>query len=80
MMAALLPAMVFGLSGCVVGAVASTAVGIATLPVRAAGYTADKLTTSQAESDRNYGRKMRKEDERRAKEERKRRKRERDRD
>lgn len=78
MMTALLPAMAAGLSGCVVGAVASTAVGVATLPVRAAGYTADKLTTSQSEADRNYGRKMRKEDERRAREERKRRKHQRD--
>jgi hypothetical protein len=57
------------LTGCV-----RTVGTIVTAPVRAASWTVDKATTSQSESDRNYGRKMRKEDEKRAREERKRRK------
>lgn len=44
------------------GCLARTAVDVVTLPVRAAGQTADWLTTSQEESDRNYGRKMRKQE------------------
>jgi hypothetical protein len=44
------------LSGCV----ARTAANIVTLPVRTAGYGYDKMTTSQAEADRNRGREMRK--------------------
>ena len=43
------------LSGCV----ASTAWKVATAPVKVAGKVADWTTTSQSESDRNYGRKMR---------------------
>ncbi len=42
------------------GCLARTAVNVATVPFRAAGQTADWLTTSQDESDRNYGRKVRK--------------------
>jgi hypothetical protein len=60
----LLPA---ALSGCVVGTVAKTAVTAVTLPVKAASYGVDKLTTSQAEADRNAGRKLRKQDEDRGK-------------
>lgn len=41
------------------GCVAKTAFDIATMPVKAAGQAADWATTSQDESDRNYGRKMR---------------------
>lgn len=41
---------------------ARTAVDVATLPVRAASQTADWLTTSQDEADRNRGRKMRKQE------------------
>jgi len=70
----LLPLMGLSLSGCVVGAVAGTAVAVVTAPVKAVGYTADKLTTSQAEADRNYGRKMRKKEEREGREMRKRQK------
>lgn len=43
------------LSGCV-----STAAHLVTAPVRAAGWTVDKMTTSQAEADRNRGRRDRK--------------------
>lgn len=58
------------LSGCLV----RTAADVATAPVRAVGWTADKLTTSQSEADEKRGREMRKQDERRAKEERRRQK------
>lgn len=51
------------LTGCV-----STAKHIVTAPVHAAGWTVDKMTTSQAEADRNRGRQARKEDERARKE------------
>jgi hypothetical protein len=57
------------LTGCV-----RTVGSIVTAPVRAASWTVDKATTSQSEADRNYGRKMRKEEEKRGREERKRRK------
>ena len=59
----LLPALALSLQGCVVGKVAGAAVDVATAPVKAAGYAADKLTTSQAEADRNYGKKYRKAEE-----------------
>jgi len=55
------------LSGCVVETVAKTAVTAVTLPVKAASYGVDKLTTSQSEADRNAGRKLRKQDEERGK-------------
>ena len=61
------------------GCVAKTVVGVATAPVKVAGKVADWTTTSQDESDRNYGRKMRKQEARdgkQAKEEAKRRERE----
>jgi hypothetical protein len=58
----LLPA---ALSGCVVGTVAKTAVDVVTLPVKAASAGVDAVTTSQAEADRNAGRRLRKEDEER---------------
>jgi hypothetical protein len=51
-------------SGCVV----KTAVNVATLPVRAGAKVVDWTTTSKSESDRNYGRKMRKEEEREGRE------------
>jgi PBP1b-binding outer membrane lipoprotein LpoB len=44
----------FALSGCI-----STAASIVTAPVRVVGRVADMATTSQDESDRNLGRKMR---------------------
>lgn len=46
------------------GCLAKTAFDVATLPVKAAGKAVDWTTTSQSESDRNYGRKMRKQEER----------------
>lgn len=56
------------------GCLARTALDVATMPVKAAGWTADKLTTSQREADEKRGRELRQQDERLAKEERKRRK------
>ena len=52
------------LSGCVVGTVASTAVDVATLPVKVATKGVDLATTSQAEADQKRGRDMRKLEER----------------
>ncbi len=52
------------LSGCV----ARAAYNVVTAPVKAVGWTADKLTTSQAEADEKRGRELRKEDERRGRE------------
>ena len=52
------------LSGCVVNTVAKTAVGVATLPFKVAGAAVDAATTSQAEADRNAGRKLREQEER----------------
>ena len=60
------------LGGCVVGTIASTAVDIATLPVKVAAAGVDAATTSQAEADEKRGRELRKADEQRAREERKR--------
>lgn len=71
-----LPALIPLLAG---GCVAKTVVGVATAPVKVAGKVADWTTTSQDESDRNYGRKMRKQEAaegKQAKEEAKRRERE----
>ncbi len=57
------------------GCVAKTAWDVATLPVKAAavpvkagGKVVDWTTTSQAEADRNYGRKMRKQEQREGRE------------
>ena len=50
------------------GCIAKTAVGVATLPVKAGAKVVDWTTTSQAEADRNAGRKMRKEEEREGRE------------
>lgn len=55
----LVPALLLPLGGCV-----STASHIVMAPVHAAGWTVDKMTTSQAEADRNRGRRERKQDER----------------
>jgi hypothetical protein len=54
------------LAGCI-----STAASIVTAPVRAAGWTVDKMTTSQSEADRNRGRRERKAEEKQRKEDRK---------
>jgi hypothetical protein len=51
------------LSGCV----ARAAYDVATLPIRAGSQVVDWTTTSRDEADRNYGRKMRKQKKREAK-------------
>jgi len=53
------------------GCIAKTALDVATLPVRAGAQAADWATTSQDEADRNYGRHMRKQEAREAKEQKK---------
>lgn len=58
------PAMMLVLPGCI----AKTAVDVVTMPVRAGAKAADWATTSQDEADRNYGRKMRKQEAREARE------------
>ena len=55
------------LSGCVVGAVASTAVDVVTLPVKALSAGVDAVTTSQSERDEKLGKELRKPDEERGK-------------
>lgn len=47
------------LGGCVVGTIASTAVDVASLPVKVASAGIDAVTTSQAEADRKRGRELR---------------------
>ncbi|HEX8301258.1 hypothetical protein [Sphingomonas sp.] len=42
------------------GCIAKTIVDVVTLPVKVGSQAADWATTSQEESDRNYGREMRK--------------------
>jgi hypothetical protein len=54
--------LVAALSGCV----ARTAYNVATLPIRAGSQVVDWTTTSRDEADRNYGRKMRKQQKREA--------------
>ncbi len=56
------------LSGCVVGTIASTAVDVATLPVKAVSAGVDAATTSQSEADEKRGRALRREEERRGRE------------
>lgn len=58
------PALLLLLPGCI----ARTAANIVTAPVRAGSQVVDWSTTSQEESDRNYGRKMRKQEAREARE------------
>ena len=55
------------LSGCVVGTIASTAVDVVTLPVKAASAGVDAVTTSQSEADQKRGRAVRRDEERRGK-------------
>jgi hypothetical protein len=50
------------------GCVAKTVWDVATLPVKAGSQVVDWTTTSQEESDRNYGRKMREKEAREGKE------------
>lgn len=58
------PLMLAMLPGCV----AKTALDVVTLPVRAGGQVVDWTTTSQDEADRNYGKKMRKQEAREGRE------------
>jgi len=53
------------LGGCVVGTVASTAVDVVTLPVKAVSAGVDAVTTSPSERDEKLGRELRKQDEER---------------
>lgn len=65
----LLPVLLaLALSGCVVGTIASTAVDVATLPVKVVSAGVDAATTSQSEADQRRGRELRKEEERRGRE------------
>jgi hypothetical protein len=53
------------LGGCVVGAVANTAVDVVTLPVQVVSAGVDAATTSQSEADEKRGRDLRKQEEER---------------
>lgn len=53
------------LSGCIVGTVASTAVDVVSLPVKAVSRGVDAVTTSQKEADEKRGKEARKADEER---------------
>lgn len=53
------------------GCLAKAVVDVATLPVKAGAKAVDWTTTSQEESDRNYGRKMREKEAKEGKERRK---------
>lgn len=57
------PLMMLALPGCV-----RTVASVVTAPVRAGAQVVDWSTTSQEEADRNYGRKMRKQEAREGKE------------
>ncbi|WP_203309654.1 MULTISPECIES: hypothetical protein [Sphingomonas] len=59
----LLPLLGLATSGCI-----STATTIVKAPFQVAGKAIDWTTTSQSESDRNYGRKMRKQEAREGRE------------
>ena len=50
------------------GCVAKTAFDVVTLPVKATSKVVDWTTTSQSESDRNYGKRMREAEEREGRE------------
>ena len=60
LLSALLP---LASAGCV-----STVAHVVTAPVRAAGQVVDWTTTSQSEADRNYGRRMRRQEAREGRE------------
>lgn len=53
------------------GGCLSTVGTVVTAPIRATGKVVDWTTTSRSEADRNYGRKMRKQEEREGRERRK---------
>ena len=62
-----LPLLAASLTGCIVKDVAETAVGVASIPVKATGEVVDAATTSQAEADQKRGKELRKAEERHAK-------------
>lgn len=62
-----LPLIAASLSGCIVKDVADTAVGVASIPVKATGEVVDAATTSQAEADQKRGKELRKAEEAHAK-------------
>ena len=55
------------LGGCVIGAIAGTAVDIVTLPVKAASAGVDAVTTSHKEANEKRGREIRRQEEQRGK-------------
>jgi hypothetical protein len=59
------------LGGCVVGAVAETAIDVVTLPVKVVSAGVGAATTSQSEADEKRGRELRKAEEARGREARK---------
>lgn len=56
--------LILSFSGCAIGSVASTAVDLATLPVKVVSAGVDAATTSQSEADQKRGRAVREEEER----------------
>ena len=64
----ILPVLPIALSGCVVAAVADTAVDVVTLPVKVVSKGVDAATTSQSEADEKRGREDRKAEEKAGKE------------
>ena len=68
MMRTLAPLALAGAALLLNGCVAKAAWDVATLPVKAGSKAVDLATTSQEESDRNYGKKMRKAEAREGKE------------
>jgi len=62
----ILPLALLMLAGCV-----RTVASVVTAPVRAVGWTADKLTTSQSEADQKRGRREREAEEKIGREQRK---------
>ena len=59
----ILPVLSLALSGCVVAAVADTAVDVVTLPVKVVSKGVDAATVSQSEADEKRGRELRKAEE-----------------
>lgn len=68
--AAIALALPLALGGCVVGAIAETAVDAAALPVKAVSAGVDAATTSQSEADEKRGRELRQAEEARGKQQR----------
>ena len=70
----ILPLAALALAGCIAQTAVDTAVKVATLPVKAASAGVDAVVTTQAESDRKRGARIRRQEECIGKEERKARK------